>query len=444
MKLNYFIFILSTLLFFSCKKEKVTKAPVVKIEAPKPPPEVKEFGIVVNDFNVVKDTIKSGDSFGAIMDSHGVDRSKVFEISNKVKDSFNVARIATGKPYTILKTKDSIPQVKAFIYQKSKVSYTVLHVSDSIYAENKKKNVTSKRRSLSGVINSSLAQSIVDAGASPYLTHMISGIYQWSIDFFKINKGDRFKVIFTEQFLDDGTYVGIEDVEAAVFEHNNTPFYAFEYEVKESKEKELSFYDETGKSLQSFFLKAPLQFSRISSRYQRRRFHPVQKRWKAHKGTDYAAPHGTPIWSTANGTVVKAGYTSGNGRYVKVRHNNKYSTQYLHMSKILVKKGQTVKQGQVIGRVGSTGLATGPHVCYRFWVNGKQVDPYRQKLPSAKNIDEKHKADYLQFIKPLKVEIDSIPYTNATKELENNGSITVTKSDTNQSLGTATTAFQQY
>ena len=444
MKLNYFIFILSTLLFFSCKKEKVTKAPLVKIETPKPPPEVKEFGIVVNDFNVVKDTIKSGDSFGAIMDSHGVDRSKVFEISNKVKDSFNVARIATGKPYTILKTKDSIPQVKAFIYQKSKVSYTVLHVSDSIYAENKKKNVTSKRRSLSGVINSSLAQSIVDAGASPYLTHMISGIYQWSIDFFKINKGDRFKVIFTEQFLDDGTYVGIEDVEAAVFEHNNTPFYAFEYEVKESKEKELSFYDETGKSLQSFFLKAPLQFSRISSRYQRRRFHPVQKRWKAHKGTDYAAPHGTPIWSTANGTVVKAGYTSGNGRYVKVRHNNKYSTQYLHMSKILVKKGQTVKQGQVIGRVGSTGLATGPHVCYRFWVNGKQVDPYRQKLPSAKNIDEKHKADYLQFIKPLKVEIDSIPYTNATKELENNGNITVTKSDTNQSLGTATTALQQY
>ena len=444
MKLKYFTLILSILLFFSCKEEeKAEETPVVKVEAPKPPPEVKEFGIVVNDFNVVKDTIKLGDSFGAIMDAHGVNRSKVFEISNKVKDSFNVARIATGKPYTILKTKDSVPQVKAFIYQKSKVSYTVLHVSDSIYVENKKKSVVDKRRSFSGVINSSLAQSIVDAGASPYLTHMISGIYQWSIDFFKINKGDRFKVIFTEQFLEDGTYVGIKDVEAAVFEHNRTPFYAFEYEVKESDEKELSFYDETGKSLQSFFLKAPLQFSRISSRYQRRRFHPVQKRWKAHKGTDYAAPHGTPIWSTANGTVIKAGYTSGNGRYVKVRHNKKYSTQYLHMSKILVKKGQTVKQGQVIGRVGSTGLATGPHVCYRFWVNGKQVDPYRQKLPSAKNIDEKHKADYLEFVKPLKAEIDSIPYTNATKE-QDNDSIPVTKSNTNQSLEGITTALQSH
>ena len=192
---------------------------------------------------------------------------------------------------------------------------------------------------------------------------MLSSMYQWSIDFFKIQKGDRFKVIYTEQFLEDGTYVGIENVEAAVFEHENEPFYAFEYEVKESGEKETSYYDEKAKSLQSFFLKAPLQFSRISSRFSGRRFHPVQKRWKAHKGTDYAAPRGTPIWSTANGTVVKAGYTSGNGKYVKVKHNSKYSTQYLHMSKISVKKGQQVKQGQEIGRVGSTGLATGPHVC---------------------------------------------------------------------------------
>ncbi|WP_010182000.1 M23 family metallopeptidase [Aquimarina agarilytica] len=433
------LFLVIAIGFIACKKH--TPPPQIEVEETAPlPPIVKEFDFVLNDYHVVKDTIKSGDSFGAIMDAHGVNRSQVFEISNKVKDSFNVARIAVGKPYTILKSKDSMAQVKAFIYQKSKVSYTVVHVDDSIYALNKKKKVVTKRRSMTGVIESSLSQTIENENVSPYLTHMLSGIYQWSIDFFKIQKGDRFKVIFTEQYLEDGTYVGINDIEASIFEHNNTPFYAFQYEVKESEKKETSYYDDQAKSLQSFFLKAPLQFSRISSRYSRRRFHPVQKRWKSHKGTDYAAPHGTPIWSTANGTVIKAGYTSGNGKYVKVKHNNKYSTQYLHMSKILVKKGQYVKQGDVIGRVGSTGLATGPHVCYRFWVNGRQVDPYRQKLPSAKNIEEKHKEAYFEFIKPIKIALDSIPFKSANNN-QTYEDITISESNSNNCLESLTGAL---
>ncbi len=420
--------ILLTISIISCNKETEKPTPLAVTEK-KPIKIIKEFDIVVNELNVVKDTIKSGDSFGGIMDSHGVSRNKVFEISNKIKDSFNVAKINSGKAYTILKTKDSIQKAKAFIYQSSKVNYTIIHLEDSIYAENKKKKVITKRKTMSGVIDSSLSQAIEDAHASPYLTHLLSGVYQWSIDFFKIQKGDRFKIIFNEQYLEDGTYVGIKNVEASVFEHGNEPFYAFEYDVKETDASEKSFFDEKAKSLQSFFLKAPLQFSRISSRYSGRRFHPVQKRWKAHRGTDYAAPRGTPIWSTANGTVIKAGYTKGNGKYVKVKHNKTYSTQYLHMSKILVKKGQQVKQGQIIGKVGSTGLATGPHVCYRFWVNGKQVDPYRQKLPSAKNIAEKHKEAYLLAIKSVKEELDNINYPNLNSI--NNEDLTFTESNTN-------------
>ena len=427
--------------FSSCKnnseEKKIDNTPVI---VEKPIEIVKEFDMVLNGFNVIKDTIRPGDSFGGIMDAHGVTRGKIFEISNKVKDSFNVAKINTGKPYTILKSKDSLQEVKAFIYQKSKVSYTVLHMDDSIFAENKKKNVITKRKTMSGIIESSLSQAIEDTHTSPYLTHILSGIYQWSIDFFKIQKGDRFKVIYNEQYLEDGTYVGIENVESAVFEHGNEPFYAFEYDVKETGSLEKSYFDEKAKSLQSFFLKAPLQFSRISSRYSGRRFHPVQKRWKAHKGTDYAAPTGTPIWSTANGTVIKAGYTSGNGRYVKVKHNGTYSTQYLHMSKILVKKGQQVKQGQVIGKVGSTGLATGPHVCYRFWVNGKQVDPYRQKLPSAKNIAEKHKEAYLLAIKPIKKELDSIPYPNLKSNVDDEA-ITFKKPYTDECMEVTTSSL---
>lgn len=423
-------------LFVSCNKKEAT---VVITEPDEVQEEIlnKKYGYILNDYEVVTDTIHNGDSFGELLDAHGVNRAKVFEIANSVKDSFNVAKITSGKPYTILKCKDNRHDVEAFIYQKSKVNYTILHIEDSIYAENKAKKVITKHSVMSGAINSSLSQAIGEAGASPYLTHLLSGIYQWSIDFFKIQKGDRFKVIYNEQYLEDGTFVGIKDIEAAVFEHAGTPFYAFEYGVKNDQNQlEESFYDENAKSLQSFFLKAPLKFSRISSRFSPRRFHPVQKRWKAHKGTDYAAPRGTPILSTANGTVVKAGYSSGNGRYVKVKHNRKYSTQYLHMSKVLVRKGQVVKQGQVIGKVGSTGLATGPHVCYRFWVNGKQRDPYRQKLPSAKNLAEKLKPDYFKFIKPVKFTLDSIPYPTNKIDLENG--ITVTESNANKGLESTT------
>lgn len=436
MKLRvYFLILFCSAMTWSCQKKTAPKKHTPKHVKKEVLQE--KYGYVLNDFEVVNDTIHNGDSFGALLDAHGIKRSKVFEIATTVKDSFNVARIASGKPYTILKCKDNPNAIEAFIYQKNKVKYTVLHIEDSIYAENKAKKVVVKKKSMSGVITSSLSRAIEEAGASPYLSHLLSGVYQWTIDLFKIQKGDRFKVIYNEKYLEDGTFVGIEGIEAAVFEHSGEEFYAFEYAVKNDKEKlEISYYNEDAKSLQSFFLKAPLKFSRISSRFSPRRFHPVQKRWKAHKGTDYAAPRGTPILSTANGTVIKAGYSSGNGRYVKVKHNQKYSTQYLHMSKILVKKGQYVKQGQVIGKVGSTGLATGPHVCYRFWVNGKQRDPYRQKLPSAKNLEEKYKEDYFSYIKPLKVKLDSITYPN--NKIETNNGITVTKSNENQSLESIT------
>jgi murein DD-endopeptidase MepM/ murein hydrolase activator NlpD len=225
-------------------------------------------------------------------------------------------------------------------------------------------------------------------------------IYAWSIDFFRIQKGDAFSVIYEEEYVDDTTYVGLKRVLGANLIHSGNDYYSFQYE------NELGFddyYDEEGRSLRKTFLRAPLNFTRISSRYSGRRFHPVQKRWKAHLGTDYAAPTGTPIMTTADGEISAASYTSGNGNYVKVRHNSTYSTQYLHMSKIKpgIKPGVRVKQGDVIGYVGSTGLATGPHVCYRFWVNGKQVDPYKQKLPEAKSLDSTRLAAFKEYSEKL-------------------------------------------
>jgi murein DD-endopeptidase MepM/ murein hydrolase activator NlpD len=376
----------------------------------KPAPAiVKEYGFVLNDYEVVRDTVRSGDSFGIILGSYGVDPGKIFQIVEKVKDTFDPRKIVIGKPYTILRQTDSVSTPKVFIYENDRINYTVVDLRDSISVYTAKKPVSIVKKEVSGVIESSLSEAIEDEGLNYLLAHEMNNIYQWSIDFFRLQKGDRFKLVYNERYIDDTIYAGIENIEASVFYHQDKPYYAFSF-VTDSISGETDYYDEKARPLQSFFLKAPLNFSRISSRYSPRRYHPVQKRWKAHKGTDYAAPTGTPIWSTANGVVIASSYTSGNGNYVKVKHNGTYTTQYLHMSKRAVKKGQRVKQGDIIGYVGSTGLATGPHVCYRFWVNGRQVDPFRQNLPSAEPIEEKYIPSYFAAIEPLKAELGKIEF----------------------------------
>lgn len=398
------------LALISCKNEEEKQA-VTKVKKEPAPKVEKRYGFVFNDYNVVRDTIKRGDFFGSIMDQNGVGPGKVYEITEKVKDSFNPARITAGKKYFVLRAKDSAKTPEYFIYENDKINYTVLALGDSVYVQKKQRPVTVKKREVSGVVTSSLSEAMQAQGLSNMLVYELSNIYQWSIDFFKLQKGDQFKMVYHEKYIDDTIFAGIEKVDAAVFKHQDKPFYAFRYNTDTVSGKP-SFYDSDAKALQSFFLKAPLNYTRISSRYTKRRFHPVQKRWKAHLGTDYAAPYNTPIVSTANGTVIASSYTSGNGNYVKIRHNSKYTTQYLHMTKRAVRNGEYVRQGQVIGYVGSTGLATGPHVCYRFWVNGKQVDPFRQNLPSAEKIKDNLKDDYFAYIDPLKKELDKIPYKN--------------------------------
>ncbi|HRA73403.1 MAG TPA: M23 family metallopeptidase, partial [Flavobacterium sp.] len=201
-------------------------------------------------------------------------------------------------------------------------------------------------------------------------------------------------------------YDGVDSLKASFFEYKGKMIYAFPYDQNEGGK--IDYYDEEGKALKNFFLKSPLKYANITSRFSRSRFHPVQMMWKAHKGTDYAAPTGTPIMTTASGIVEQTGYTAGNGNFVKVKHDRTYSTQYLHMSRILVRRGQRVTQGTIIGRVGSTGLATGPHVCYRFWKNGVQVDALRLKLPNSQPMESKNLPLFKQQIEPLKWELDSV------------------------------------
>ena len=396
--------------FASCNQAKEKEAIAENIEEviPEEPKEVKEYGMVLNDFEVVRDTVRSGDSFGDILQSHGLGPGDVYELVQAVKDTFNPRRIVIGKPYVILKGKDSAQTPQKFIYENDLINYTVVDLADRRTAYTDKKPVSIKRRTVTGVIETSLSDAIQGQGLNYLLTHELNNIYMWSIDFFRLQKGDRFKMVVNERYVNDSIYAGIESIEAAEFVHQERPYLAFSFEDSETGDRD--YYDEEARPLQSFFLKAPLNYTRISSRYSPRRFHPVQKRWKAHKGTDYAAPTGTPIWSTADGTVVASSYTQGNGNYVKVKHNGTYTTQYLHMSKRNVKVGQRVKQGDIIGYVGSTGLATGPHVCYRFWVNGQQVDPFRQNLPSAEPLDDNLLDTYFSSIEPLKAELATIDY----------------------------------
>ncbi len=403
--MKYTAIILLSLILFACnsKEEKDKAKPEVKKEK-----IVYEFGFKLNDFKVVHDTIASGDSFGKILGEQGFDAAKVHEINEKVKDSFNVRDIRIGKPFTLLQDKKAPNGLKVFVYQPDKMSYFVVDLRDSIPVVYKKtRPVVIKRRTIAAAIDGSVSSTLAREGVSAALAPELSKIYAWSIDFFKINKGDKFAVTINEKYLEGGEYLGVESIEASYFEYKGKKIYAFPFKQDENS-KRVDYYDEEGKVLKNMFLKAPLKFVNITSRYTRSRFHPVQKIWKAHNGTDYAAPTGTPIMTTASGTVEQTGYTGGNGNFVKVRHNSTYATQYLHMSKILVRRGQHVQQGQVIGKVGSTGLATGPHVCYRFWKNGVQVDPLRQKLPNSEPMNPKYKQRYMAYIAPLKKELDSV------------------------------------
>ncbi len=405
-KFNYIV--LLALSLAACNQEKepkqITEAKIIEA-----PPVIEEYGLTISDFEIVRDTIRSGDFFGGIMGAHGLSGNKIHEVVNQVKEIFNPTKLQIGKPYVILKAKDTALTPSYFIYENDRIDYTVVNIGDSIAAYKAKKPVTIKKKTVSGVILSNLSETMQNEGLSVLLSYELSNIYQWSIDFWKLQKGDKFKMVYNERFINDTVYAGIENIEGAVFVHQDKPYYAFNYAV-DSTDAEGDFYDENARPLESFFLKAPLNFSRISSRYSGRRFHPVQKTWKAHRGTDYAAPHGTPIWSTANGTVIASGYTAGNGNYVKVKHNDTYTTQYLHMSKRNARVGQRVKQGDVIGYVGSTGLATGPHVCYRFWVRGEQVDPFRQNLPAAEPIADHLRENYFASIESVKETLESIPF----------------------------------
>ncbi|MFL0100736.1 peptidoglycan DD-metalloendopeptidase family protein [Tenacibaculum maritimum] len=408
---KYILPFLVLLLFFSCQEKK--KDIPNKVQTPKPKP-VFAYGFNLNNYKVIRDTIKSGESFGVIMDRHHIMYPKINEIATRIKDTFDVRRVRTGKVYTILASKDSLEKAQVFIYKHDKVNATIIDFKDSIISAYDFRNpVKITEREVVAEINSNLSVTMDSLGLKPNLTNEVADIYAWTLDFYRLQKGDRFKMIFEEKYINDTTFVGYGKIKAAVFNHKGKNLYAYRY-IADSVKKIAEYYDEDGNMLRSQFLKSPIKFQyRISSRYNLRRKIALYGRVRPHKGTDFAAKYGTPIMTTANGTVIESARRGGNGNYVKVKHNGTYTTQYLHMKRRKVRKGDYVKQGDIIGWVGMTGNTSGPHVCYRFWKNGRQVDPFKEKLPSAEPLKENIKPIYFNFIEPLKRQLDEI---TASKE----------------------------
>lgn len=413
-KLGLLLFVV--LLQISCdttKKEDKTLAKnqntVEETEQREEKPQI-EYGFLLDDYEVIRDTIQSGDTFGKILDTYGISQGTILEIANNFQDKFDVRKIREGRPYVILRNKDEAQTAKAFIYENDKVEFTIIDFEDKVNVENKKKPITIKEHEAAGVITSSLAKTMQEQNLSPLMTDRLSNIYAWTVNFFKLQEGDKFKVVYTQKYINDTIPVGLGEIKAAIFEHAGKPLYSFNF-ASEKNSEVYDFFDEEANNLRRAFLKAPVKYSRISSRYNlNRRIAYYGNKVRPHLGTDFAAPIGTPILATADGVVSESAMRGGNGNYVKIRHNSTYETQYLHMKQRNVKVGDYVRQGDVIGWVGMTGNTSGPHVCYRFWKNGKQVDPFQQDLPASEPLDAEFHEEYFAFIQPLKERLDNIQY----------------------------------
>lgn len=370
-----------------------------------PPPPVMLYGINVDTMDIEEGLIQRNENLSDILNRYNVSRQTIAQLSSIPRDTFDVRKLQAKKPYTIIHQRDSLKTARAFIYHPNKIDYVLLRFEDSLRVYNGKNVADTIIETSTGVISTSLYNAIMESGGSPLLVYELSEVYAWVIDFFGLQKGDAFKVIY-ERYEVNGEDAGMGKILASWFYHGQKAFYAVQYDQGEGKE----YFDEEGNSLRKAFLKAPLRFSRISSRFSYNRFHPVLKYHRPHTGIDYAAPAGTPVVAIGDGTVIMASYHGGGGNTVKIRHNSIYTTGYLHLSGYAkgIKNGVYVKQGQVIGYVGSTGISTGPHLDFRFWKNGQPVDPLKVDPPSAEPISDEHRSSYHSVMLEMKKRLDDI------------------------------------
>ena len=353
---------------------------------------VCKYGIPTDAYQVKYGIVRERQTLSDLLQEQGLTVGDVHRLNERAESIFDVRKIRSGQTYAVFATKDSFPQTKYFVYEADPRSYVVFNLEGDYSVHRGENPVEWRRKEASGTVESSLWEAMENTGASPQLAVVLSNIFGWTIDFFGLQKQDAFKVIYEQECVEDKELQNFH-VCAASFRHGDSTYYAIPF-VQDGEEL---YYNEKGNSLEGAFLKAPLDFYRISSRFTNSRFHPVLKRYRAHHGVDYAAPTGTPVYAIGNGKVIAKGYQArGGGNYLKIRHNSVYVTTYMHLSRFAkgIKVGSVVKQKEVIGYVGSTGLSTGPHLDFRVHENGKPINPLLIKSQPKKPISPANMAQF--------------------------------------------------
>lgn len=342
-----------------------------------------KYGFPIDDYRVVVDTVRANETLSDIFGRYNISAATTYEVEQRAEHVFSVRNIRPKRQYSLLFcSDDSTAMPKYFIYERNLAEYVVVDFQDSINVTLERNPVENRTEVFGNTINKSLWHSFTEHGKSPALAMEMADVYQWAIDFYNIKKGDSYRTVYAQDYVDDKPLGNIKPI-AAQFTHQDSTYYAFWFQEGETK----GYFDENGGSLHKAFLKAPLKFTRISSRFSGSRMHPVLKYRRAHRGVDYAAPTGTPVRSVGNGKVIKKAYQRGGaGNYVKIKHNKTFTTVYMHFVRHVkgLRVGQHVNQGDIIGYVGMTGTATGPHLHYGVMKNGQYINPLTMKLPPSK------------------------------------------------------------
>lgn len=367
-----------------------------------------EYGLCVDSLDMTDYIIKSGDSPSAIFTRLGFTAKMTDNLCKASAEVLNPRKLRVGMTYTTLTTQDSLAVIQYIIFAKSLTDFSIIDITtDSIKAYEYNKEVRLKRQYMEGEIKMSLWNIVKNNGADPLLALKISDILAWQVDFFDVKEGDFFRVIYDVAYIDDTTELKISSVEGLVFVHQGKEFTAIPF----TQDSIRDYFDTQGNGLRKAFLKAPLDFSRITSRFSNARFHPILKRYRAHHGVDYAAPTGTPVKAIGDGTVITKGFDSkGGGNYIKIKHNAVYTTTYMHLSGFGkgIQNGAHVKQGTIIGYVGSTGLSTGPHLDFRVHKNGQPIDPLKMESPPSEPVKSKFRDSFEIVKRNVFAEMDSL------------------------------------
>jgi len=363
------------------------------------------YGFITDGENIQieESVVRRNESLYTILRKHDIDPQTIYNIQQEATGIINLRRMIPGQMYRIYKNEDN---AFAMVWHQSKVNYAIINWLDDIDVETGMVPINKEEAEATGVINSSLYETVVDAGVSQRLGVELADVFGWEIDFFALRSGDHFKVIY-ENLYANGEYLGIGDIIAAEFQHRGSVYKAYYFE----NDSRRGFFNENGDSMQKELLKAPFRYSqRVSSNFSHSRFHPILNQRRPHYGTDYAAPTGTPIISVGEGVVTEAQRRGGNGNIVQIRHNNSYKTAYLHLNGFApgIRKGVKVEQGQVIGYVGQTGLATGPHLCYRLYVDERPVNSVTVDLPAADSLEEKYQEEFKYVVNKLDDRLDGL------------------------------------